>query len=126
MAFGLSALLAAPSVCFNTESEAASCVDSRVERSSASQKQPSPAGNEQPAGIATLSDQARKVRLDSLYELLSAAGIDDVVAPGFSTLTRKSLEKIFNRLMSDYGFSGKRGITHLGQLLDRLQIPRKQ
>ena len=88
-------------------SESALCADSRVNRSSASEKQPGLAASEQPARIASLADQARKVRLDGLYQLLSAAGMDEVQEQGYSTLTRSSLDKIFNCLIRTHGFSGE-------------------
>lgn len=85
------------------------CADEHRDRSLASEKRTSRAASLQPegTGIATLAGQAQKVRLDSLYELLSAAGIDTVQEEGYSTLTRRSLDKVFDCLIDRHGFSGE-------------------
>ena len=85
------------------------CADEQRDRSLASEKRTRHAASPEPegAGTATLAGQAQKVRLDSLYELLSAAGIDTVQEEGYSTLTRRSLDKVFDCLIDRHGFSGE-------------------
>lgn len=48
----------------------------------------------------------RAARLDYLYQLLEAAGIDSVSGPGYATLTRASYDLIFERLMEKHNFTG--------------------
>lgn len=71
-------------------------------------EQPPRKRGESTAVMATiLARLARKTRLDSLYEVLTAAGIDNVDMQKSTSLTRASLDRIFDLLISEYHFSGR-------------------